>query len=545
MSNNVIVAQQIKDVPFENIRSVKGEMIISEDFPSYLVDESKISGGHAEYLFFPNTEEEIVALIKKMKEEELMITISAARTGIVGSAVPFGGAVLSLERMDSVIGLGYDEDVKKWFLRVQPAISLDEINHIVKFKKLELDQSIPQEGNWVQKFEEENTHYYPVDPTEMTASIGGTIGANASGARSFKYGATREWIRRIRVIIGTGEVLVIPRGKYKAIDGKFIVKTSKGDYELKLPTYKMPGAKNAAGLYTKPDMDLIDLFIGSEGVFGAITEADVWLKEHTPQMSNVVFFKNENDALDFVIKLRTSEKIKPEFIEFFEDHALTLLRNKQKEDPKFVDMPIIAEDITTAISFDLPYSEETLSEYFSEISNMLVESNSSLSNTWSAYEDREIARIKHFRHAVPEIVNNIIAERKKEYPEIHKLGTDMSVEDKYLKEIMKFYYDTLKEVGLEYVMWGHIGDNHVHVNILPRDINDLELGKKIYKKFAKKAVQFGGSVSAEHGIGKIKHEYLQIMYGEEGVLQMREIKFSLDPNCVFNCGNIFGRGAKS
>ncbi len=544
MPENIIEAQQFEQIPFEKIRAVKGEMVISEDFPSYLVDESKISGGYAEYLFFPNTEEEIASLICKMREEELMITISAARTGIVGSAVPFGGAVLSLERMDSVIGLGYDDEAERWFLRVQPAISLNEINHIVKLRKLELHQSIPEEKNWIEKFETEKTHYYPVDPTEMTASIGGTIGANASGARSFKYGSTREWIRRIRVVIGTGDVLVIPRGKYKAKDGKFVIKTSEGDLTIKIPTYKMPKAKNAAGLYTKPDMDLIDLFIGSEGVFGAITEADIWLKEFTPQMSNVVFFKDEIDALEFVIKLRTSEKIQPEFIEFFENNALSLLRDKQKEDPKFVNMPAIAEDITTAISFDLPYSEETLSEYFIEISKMLEECNSSLNNTWSAYEDREIARFKHFRHAVPEIVNNIIAERKKQFSEIHKLGTDMSVEDIHLKEMMEFYRVSLKEAGLEYVMWGHIGDNHVHVNILPRNMDDLKLGKELYKKFADKAVQFGGSVSAEHGIGKIKHEYLQIMYGEEGVLQMREIKFSLDPNCVFNCGNIFGRGVK-
>ena len=544
MPENIIEAQQFEQIPFEKIRAVKGEMVISEDFPSYLVDESKISGGYAEYLFFPNTEEEIASLICKMREEELMITISAARTGIVGSAVPFGGAVLSLERMDSVIGLGYDDEAERWFLRVQPAISLNEINHIVKLRKLELHQSIPEEKNWIEKFETEKTHYYPVDPTEMTASIGGTIGANASGARSFKYGSTREWIRRIRVVIGTGDVLVIPRGKYKAKDGKFVIKTSEGDLTIKIPTYKMPKAKNAAGLYTKPDMDLIDLFIGSEGVFGAITEADIWLKEFTPQMSNVVFFKDEIDALEFVIKLRTSEKIQPEFIEFFENNALSLLRDKQKEGPKFVNMPAIAEDITTAISFDLPYSEETLSEYFIEISKMLEECNSSLNNTWSAYEDREIARFKHFRHAVPEIVNNIIAERKKQFSEIHKLGTDMSVEDIHLKEMMEFYRVSLKEAGLEYVMWGHIGDNHVHVNILPRNMDDLKLGKELYKKFADKAVQFGGSVSAEHGIGKIKHEYLLIMYGEEGVLQMREIKFSLDPNCVFNCGNIFGRGVK-
>ncbi|TFG10877.1 FAD-binding oxidoreductase [Candidatus Heimdallarchaeota archaeon] len=539
MSENIIQSLELEEVPFEEIRSVQGEMIITESYPSYLVDESKISGGRAEWLFFPTNEREITTIIRKMKEEKHEITISAARTGIVGSAVPFGGSVISLEKMDKVIGIGLDNDEKRWFVRVQPAISLNDINDFVKGKKFILSQSIPEEKNYVQQFYEDCTHYYPVDPTEMTASIGGTIGANASGARTFKYGATREWVKKIRVVIATGEVLDIPRGRYRAKDGRFIIQSKEGELVVDIPTYRMPNAKNAAGLYSTPDMDLIDLFIGSEGIFGVITEADIWIREYKPHMSNVAFFVNEKDAIKFVENLRTNEVIKPDFIEYFDNNALSLLRNKQKEDPKFVNMPPIREDAQTAISFDIYYAEEHIEEYFAIIEKILRECNSSLEDTWSGYEEREIARFKHFRHAVPEIVNNIIAERKKQYPALHKLGTDMSVEDQHLLEMMEFYHTTLAEAGLEYVTWGHIGDNHVHVNILPRDMNDLEQGKTLYKKFAKKAVEFGGSVSAEHGIGKIKHEYLEIMYGKENIDQMRKVKNSLDPNHLFNSGNIF------
>ena len=544
MTQNVIIAEKLETAPIEEIRSVKGEIIISESYPSYLVDESKISGGYAEYLFFPNNESEIASIVQKIKEEEIMITVSAARTGIVGSAVPFGGAVLSLERMDKVLGLGYDEENEKWFVRVQPSIALNEINDIVKFKKFDDNQSIPPEKKWVEKFRDVPTQYYPVDPTEMTASIGGTIAANASGARSFKYGPTRSWIRRIRVVLGSGEVLDIKRGEYRAINSTFVIKTSNEDLEIKIPDYKMPRAKNAAGLISGHDVDLIDLFIGSEGLFGVISEVDVWLKDYTSQISNVAFFREESDAIDFVIKLRDNEEVKPEFIEFFDNNALDLLRNKQKEDPKFVNMPSISQSIKTAISFDLPYSEEDMDKNFNAIGKILEECNSSLEKTWSGYEERELVRFKHFRHAVPEIVNNTIAERKKDYPDIHKLGTDMSVEDAHIKEMMNFYHQTLIEEKLEYVMWGHIGDNHVHVNILPRNMEELQKGKEIYKKFAEKAVSFGGSVSAEHGIGKIKHEYLKIMYGEEGIQQMRVVKMSIDPDCVFNCGNIFGKEVK-
>ncbi len=542
MPENVIVANKVEASSFESIRSIRGDKKIAEFYPGYLVDESKISGGHAQWLFFPTSEHEIVSIISKMKEEKQAITISAARTGIVGSAVPLlGGAVVSLERMNDFIGLGYEEEENRWFVRVQPNITLNEINEIVKLKKIEENQCILPEKNWIEKFNEEPTMFYPIDPTEMTASIGGCIAANASGARTFKYGATREWVRRLRVIISTGEVLEIPRGKYKAKDGIFIIKTAEQEIQFKVPTYQLPKAKNAAGLYTTPDMDLIDLFIGSEGIFGFITEADVWLKEYIPHISNVAFFTNEVDAIKFVNLLRNNPKFKPEFMEYFDNNALSLLRDTQKVDPKFVNMPYIPEEANTAISFDLGYNEDVLEETFKEIALMLEECNASLKDTWSAYEERELDRFKHFRHAVPEIVNNIIADRKKKFPSIHKLGTDMSVEDEYIGEMMEFYHKILNEVGLQYVIWGHIGDNHVHVNILPKNMEDLELGKQLYKKFAQKAVSFGGSVSAEHGIGKIKHEYLEIMFGNEAINEMRQVKSTLDPNFLFNPGNIFSK----
>jgi len=398
LSKNVIFAHKLERVPLEGIRSIKGQEVISCSYPSYLVDESKISGGNAEWLFFPKNENEVATIITEMRKKNMQITVSGAKTGIVGSAVPFGGAVISLEQMNKIMGLGYDEEADKWFVRLQPGLALNEMNEIVKQKKFKDSQSIPPEKEWVKAFKEECTYYYPVDPTETTASIGGTIATNASGARSFKYGPTRKWVRHLRVVISSGEVLDIPRGKHKAKDGIFIIKTAGQEIEVKLPNYQMPQTKNAAGLYAKPDMDLIDLFIGSEGIFGVITEAEIWLKEYTPQIANVVFFDEEIDAIDFVKRLRANTIVKPEFIEFFDKRALTLLREKQAVDPKFVDMPFISKEASAAISFDLSYSEETLENNFSVVADILKECNSSLNNTWSGYEERELDRFKHFRH---------------------------------------------------------------------------------------------------------------------------------------------------
>ncbi|MCP4763218.1 MAG: FAD-binding oxidoreductase, partial [archaeon] len=183
--------------------------------------------------------------------------------------------------------------------------------------------------------------------------------------------------------------------------------------------------------------------------------------------------------------------------------------------------------------------EETIISSFEKIEEIAKKCNTSLNSSWTGYDNREFARFKHFRHALPETVNAIIAKRKRRYPGLHKLGTDISVPEEKFREIMKYYHSILHEAGLEYVIFGHIGNYHVHINILPKNSEELDLGEKLYEKFAIKAVEFGGSVSAEHGIGRIKGKFLKIMYSNEEIQEMRDIKKSLDPSLMFNCGNIF------
>ncbi len=114
----------------------------------------------------------------------------------------------------------------------------------------------------------------------------------------------------------------------------------------------------------------------------------------------------------------------------------------------------------------------------------------------------------------------------------------MAVPDEHLETIIDYYQEILDEAGMEYIMFGHIGDNHLHVNILPRTDEEVDQGMKIYKQFAKKAVELGGTVSAEHGIGKLKRPFLKIMYGEEGLNEMAAVKRSLDPEWLLNPGNM-------
>jgi D-lactate dehydrogenase (cytochrome) len=113
------------------------------------------------------------------------------------------------------------------------------------------------------------------------------------------------------------------------------------------------------------------------------------------------------------------------------------------------------------------------------------------------------------------------------------------VPEKGFSDLINFYRDTLKERSIEHVIFGHIGECHLHVNLLPKNEKELKISEDICMAFVKKGVSLGGTVSAEHGIGKTRHKYLNEMYGAQGILSMARIKKAMDPNCILGLDNIF------
>ncbi|MFX0029069.1 MAG: FAD-binding oxidoreductase [Candidatus Hermodarchaeota archaeon] len=540
MSSNIINSAQIAlKISLDDICSIYGKSKILKDFPAYLMDESKLNGT-AEWLFFPKSEAEIISILDFLRENKIRTYVSAARTGIVGACVPTSGSVLSLEKMNKIIGFGFDKKKNLYFLRIQPGITLNEINDVMIKKDLDNVPELTPDA--IIHFKEiKKQFHYPVDPTEMSATIGGTVATNASGARTLKYGPTREWIKGLRITLTSGDILDIQRGEYFASkEGIFIVsRPGRGDMLFRIPNYTFnTSVKNAAGIYSKPNMDLIDLFIGSEGILGIITQIDIWIIEKHSLIYNILFFNSEEDAIRFCELLQENNFLSPELIEFFSNEALNLMRTVQEEEPRALNIPQIPLDAKSALFFDLLHSEDNLDEIFSELNTIAEDCTVDLSNGWSGLEDQDYARFKQFRHALPELINEIIATRKQDFPQLHKLGTDMSVPKNKIRNMMHIYHSALQEANLEYVIFGHLGDNHIHVNILPKNMEELQIGEDVYEKFAIQAVKFGGSISAEHGIGKIKKEFLKIMYNQKELDEMRQIKKILDPSLILNYGNI-------
>jgi D-lactate dehydrogenase (cytochrome) len=539
---NRIIAQASEIVDLSQTKTVIDQAEITDTYALYLDDESHSFDGIAEKIIFPSTEAEVAAIMKGAYESGTPVTIQGGRTGLTGAAVPLGGIALNLEKINQLSYMNYDESKGLYSVAAQSGMTLEDLVEAVQSKKLDKleGKGTPEQQKALQRFlGEADTFTFPVDPTEMSAWLGGIVACNASGARTFKYGAVRPWVFRIRIVLANGDILDIERGKVKAENGKFLIVYSDGtETEVTVPSYTMPKTKNAAGLFAEPDMDLIDLFVGSEGILGVFTEVELGLdKLEESIMTVMAFFPSVDDAINFVYDVRAPDSpIKMDFLEYFGPHAIQMI--KEKAGAAGIKVPAMKEDTKAIIFFEFSFTPENMEELVLGLEEILMKNNTSSESSWAGMDRSELAKMKTVRHFVPETVNGIIAQRKAQYPEVHKIGTDMAVPDEALRDYLHYYISTLDEQGMEYVMWGHIGNNHIHVNMLPRNNEEVGQGMDNYMTFAKKAIELGGTVAAEHGIGKLKRAFLEAMYGEKGISEIQAVKKSLDQKWIINRGNM-------
>jgi D-lactate dehydrogenase (cytochrome) len=363
--------------------------------------------------------------------------------------------------------------------------------------------------------------------------VGGTLATNASGARSFKYGATRRYVKRVRIALPTGELADVVRGARTLARGRNAIELGGRVIEIALPSYRMPEVKNAAGYYAKDGMDLVDLFIGHEGTLGVIVEAEIGLVRKPEKiLSAFAFFGAGELAWSFAAGLRNASRaaaagsaIDALSIEYFDPNALKLLGAK---------CPNVPAGASEAIFVEQEAARGREDALIEEWLRLISRNGGSPDDTWVAMTDAEVAGFNAFRYSIPESVNDIVRRNG-----FRKLSADIAVPEANFHRMMRFYRDSLEGSGLDRVLFGHIGECHVHANLLPRSDRELAEAKELMLAFVKEGVRLGGTVSAEHGIGKIKHEYLREMYGAGGVAEMARVKKAFDPNCVLNLDNVF------
>lgn len=246
-------------------------------------------------------------------------------------------------------------------------------------------------------------------------------------------------------------------------------------------------------------------------------------------------FENEFNAFKFIekardISLNTKLRSDPRCIEalaleFFDERALNFLRK---------DNPQIPEDAKSAVWFEQEVTHQNEEMFFDNWMDLIKEFHGDEESAWFAVTDDDKKRIQQFRHSISAKINEYITKNN-----FRKLGTDAAVPDKYFEEFYFYSKKIVEEKGIDFVVYGHAGNSHLHLNMLPKNENEFEAWKNLYSMICKKAVELGGTVSAEHGIGKAKTDYFLMMYGEETVNKMIELKKVFDPNMILGKGNIF------
>ncbi|OGV72304.1 MAG: hypothetical protein A3K19_02575 [Lentisphaerae bacterium RIFOXYB12_FULL_65_16] len=512
-------------------------------YEKYLFDESRRTG-HATALAFPRDDAEVSGAVRAADKDGLSITVSGARTGIAAGAVPDGGMVISLERLNRICGVRKGEN-GEFHVLCQAGVSLADLQRSVALGKFA--DSATWDKATLAVLEEMKTQrlLYPPDPTETSAAIGGTVACNASGAHTFRYGPTRPYVSWIRVVLADGRVLELTRGQARADEnGRFGFQHADGTVvTAQAPMYRWPATKNSGGYFSGAGMDLVDLFIGAEGTLGIITAAELRVvPAPEANCAAVTFWPMEAAALEFTRNLRQRKEVLGiEAIEYFGPDALRLLRKRRALLGAASGVPdCLPADAGCAIYLDIGTTTAALPDTLEAVAACVRECGGNPDVCWTGMTKAERERLRVFRHALPETVNAAIAEIRQTHPQVTKLGTDMAVPDECLERVVRLYRERLDAKGLDYVVFGHIGDNHLHINILPRNPAEYAAGKELYQSFARDVVAMGGSPAAEHGIGKLKTGFLKIMYGEDGVAQMLAVKRVFDPDLRLGKGTLFG-----
>ncbi len=512
-------------------RTITGRRRIRQAYAQYLQDESRMSAEGVEALHLPASAEQTAAAVRAARRTGHRVAVSGGRTGITGAAVPLEAEeIISLEALKRRPRV-HRNRAGEWVARVAAGTTLEELADALAHGLCEYPDGKPDEPL-----------FYPVDATEMTAQLGGTIVTNASGARTFHYGPTRRWVEWVKLITPDGRILELRRGEVRAIDGRLIYLREDGDrVSLQVPDLPMPATKHTAGYYLKPDMDALDLFVGSEGTLGIVAEAELRLAPRpTNRLFLTQFVPDARTALHLVKALVEEPTLEPLALEYLGPRAVDLLRGIGRQTPAYMEVARLPADAQAAVYVEVPFeTEPELDEVYQDLVAILEGLRLDPARSWAGFTEKDLEEMKRLRHAVPEAVNAIIGQRKADLPELHKVGTDMAVPLAALSEMMDAYHSRLDREQLDYVIFGHIGDGHVHVNILPSTAEELARAEDIYTEFAREAVRLGGSVAAEHGIGRIKKPFLAIQYSPEHIDAMRAIRHALDPDGLLNPGVLF------
>lgn len=437
-----------------------------EERYAYSQDASDSPNVHSlpDVVVFAETIEQIQEIVRIANKYKTPIICRGAGTNTVGACIAeHGGIVLNFSKMNKILEINKENMTA----RVQPGVIVGDLQNIVENMGL----------------------YYPPDPSNLTVStIGGSIAQNSAGARTFKYGSTKDYVIDMLVVTASGELL------------------RTGSNTI----------KNATGY------NLGSLFIGSEGTLGIVVEATLKLIPK-PQCSKVImaYFDSLQDATNAVTSV-IEQQIAPATLDFMDQNALKTVESFN---------PIgLLTDKEAALIIEIDGFKSSIEEQKEIIINTLKRCNSSAIQ-FSATE-KEATQIWQARRssmgACAKLKPNVTTD-------------DVIVPRENLPQLVKGIQEICAQYELTVCMVGHVGDGSVHPQI-PLDFNnkkEYENYKLAKSKIYELTIQLGGTISGEHGIGREKREHIAKVVSSNALNYMREIKKVFDPNNILNPFKIF------
>ena len=466
----------------------KSQFITDQDIVKSFCTDASNYPGFAEALVRPTSLDDVVEIVKEANSKKIPITTIGNRSSLTGSAASNGGWILDTSQMTKIIEINHKEK----FALAEPGMMLSD------FKKTILEEGL----------------FYAPDPTsEKECFFGGSIATNASGSRTFKYGSTRKYVRALEVVLANGEVLNIRRPEIE---------------------------KNTFGYL--PFQNMVDIFVGSEGTLGVITKTEVDLMDKPENFfGGLIFFRSLKELLDCVVNVRRcwsrptptgTSTISPRAVELFDHHGLDIIRP---------DSPFkIPEDAKAAIFFEQEYSSDGTSfeNYLNNWVSFLETNKAMVDDTVIAKQVKEQDELRRLRHKVPSTLFEEGAHHIKNGG--GKISTDWSVPINKIHEIIDYAQVLAVEAKIkEPVIYGHIGNGHPHYNFIARNPDEKNQILEVVHKTCQKAVSFGGTIAAEHGIGKIKKDFVRYYYPKSIINAMKSLKHALDPHGIMAPGNMF------
>ena len=425
----------------------------------------------------PRSVDDVAELIRQCAANGTSLTPAGAQTSTTGASITDVGTLLSLRGLDRIV----DIDAGSMVARVGAGVLLGDLQRALSRERL----------------------FFAPDPTsEEESTVGGAIACNASGPRTLRYGPTRSHVRALTIAFADGTLR-----------------------ELRRPLLE----KNTVGYGIAQNP--MDWFIGSEGTLGVIVEAELALLPEPRSVIGLGFpFASEPEALAFIVGARRDAGLSARCLEYMDNRAVGIMRDASGSATwaqgahSMVYAEEVSEHDTTDASLDAWLA--------------LAEKHGALTNDVQVYDSpAALKEARRLRHSVPASMNEQGNACRAQGG--RKVSTDWAVPHERLAEAIAVARDFATDAGLEQpAIYGHAGNGHPHQNFIARTADELRLVEAVVEQTLRYVVTCGGTVAAEHGIGKIKRRWLSLQLTPLQLSMMRAIKRELDPANMLAPGNI-------